>query len=220
MSVVLDSSSLLIPLTGGSVTIEVAEADGRHCRTSKRDERMVEQAAPFWTDSNVPPLSAEHMDRITKAGESAPYRHWGTNWPYFVCAPSRISGTRNQCCEVVYDADCLRCKVREGTSPALSGLPIEGSSTILWRTSRLSSRRRNDIGGRPTRRFQRNIFPFCLPVKSSLDRGPLNRPVYHAIPLPRLTSLDTDLIASSPALIGDRHLTIDPSCTLIGIALD
>ncbi|ORX37985.1 NADP-dependent oxidoreductase domain-containing protein [Kockovaella imperatae] len=52
--------------------------------TTTKDYRMEEQAAPFWTTTTIPPLSSQHIDRITAAGESAPYRHWGTHWPYLM----------------------------------------------------------------------------------------------------------------------------------------
>jgi hypothetical protein len=45
---------------------------------------MAEQIKPFLADSSLPPLSNQHLTEIATAGAAGPYRHWGTNWPYFV----------------------------------------------------------------------------------------------------------------------------------------
>ena len=53
-------------------------------RTTSNEGHLKEQIAPFLLGSVTPPLSDEHVTSITNAGASAPYRNWGTNWPYFV----------------------------------------------------------------------------------------------------------------------------------------
>nr|XP_019043259.1 hypothetical protein I302_07833 [Kwoniella bestiolae CBS 10118]OCF22189.1 hypothetical protein I302_07833 [Kwoniella bestiolae CBS 10118] len=52
---------------------------------------MEEQLGPFLADRTDPPLSQEHLDQITSAGASAPFRFWGTNWPYFMKGEGGIS---------------------------------------------------------------------------------------------------------------------------------
>jgi hypothetical protein len=45
---------------------------------------MGEQLEPFLEDSTIPPLSTAHLEMIHEAGSRAPYRHWGSTWPYYV----------------------------------------------------------------------------------------------------------------------------------------
>ncbi|WRT69443.1 uncharacterized protein IL334_006429 [Kwoniella shivajii] len=64
--------------------------------TTTKESRMAEQIKPFLDTPSYTDLSQEHIRDISDAGASAPFRNWGTNWPYFMkgeggieaCAPN------------------------------------------------------------------------------------------------------------------------------------
>jgi hypothetical protein len=61
---------------------ELSHADSN--RKTSNEERMINYRSVFSVTSSIPPLSDRHVDLITRAGASAPYRKFGQGWPYFV----------------------------------------------------------------------------------------------------------------------------------------
>nr|ODN95492.1 hypothetical protein L204_04032 [Cryptococcus depauperatus CBS 7855] len=52
--------------------------------TSSKPERMSEQIRPFLLDMPEQPLTDDHRDAISQAGQSEPFRFWGQGYPYFM----------------------------------------------------------------------------------------------------------------------------------------